>query len=192
MKKHILILAVVLALGVSFSKNANAQGMEVGKNNFGIGVGAGHNWYGSIGGFTPAFRVNFDHGTFNAGPGVISLGASAGFSHYTYDYGYYWGAYKATWNNFVIATRGAWHYNFGKIWNEKFNAYAGIGLGVRIETYSDNYNGAYAYDDGGYGGTNAHFATFVGGSYQATDNVGFFAEFGYDVTSALVGVNFRF
>jgi hypothetical protein len=193
MKKQVLILSVLLAFGVLVSKNTNAQGMEVGKNNLGIGIGAGHNWYGSYGGFSPAFRVNFDHGFFNAGPGVITIGGSVGFTRHSYDYGsgFYYTGYKATWTNIVIASRGAWHYNFGKIWNEKFNAYAGIGLGVRIESYTDNYTGTYAIDDN-YGGTSLHFATFVGGSYQATEKLGFFAEFGYDITSALIGVNFRF
>jgi hypothetical protein len=193
MKKQVLILAVLLAFGLLFSKNTNAQGMEVGKNNLGIGLGLGRNYYSGLGGFTPAMRLNFDHGFFNAGPGVITIGGSVGFSRHTYDYGYsyYYSSYKATWTNIVIATRAAWHYNFGKIGNEKFNAYAGIGLGVRIESYRDNYSGPYAIDDN-YGGVNGHFATFVGGSYQATEKLGFFAEFGYDITSALIGVNFRF
>ncbi len=193
MKKQILILSVLLAFGVLFSKNTNAQGMEVGKNNFGVGIGAGHNWYGTLGGFSPALRVNFDHGFFNAGPGVITIGASAGFTRHTYDYGYgfYGTGYKATWTNIVIASRGAWHYNFGKIGNEKFNAYAGIGLGVRIEAYSDNYSGAYSIDND-YGGVSGHFASFVGGSYQVSDSFGLFAEVGYDITTVLVGANFRF
>jgi hypothetical protein len=189
MKKQIFILCALVALGMMISSSANAQGMEVGKNNFGVGVGLGNNWYG-LGGISPAARLNFDHGFFNAGPGVITIGASAGFSFYTYHNS--WGTgYTETWTNLVLASRGAWHYNFGNIGNENFNAYAGVGLGVRIETYTENYKGVDELD-GGWGGSYLHYATFVGGSYQFSDNFGVFAEVGYDVTNVLVGANFRF
>ena len=195
MKKHILIFTVILTFSVFYSFNASAQGMEVGKNNLGIGIGAGHNYYGTLTGFTPAGRINFDHGFFEAGPGVITIGGSVGVSSHSYKYTYWSYTEKYRWTNFVIATRGAWHYNFGQIGPEKLNAYGGIGLGLRIESYSYSYDGSYTYDpyyNESDGGVFPHFATFVGGSYQATDNVGFFAEFGYDITNALIGVNFRF
>lgn len=195
MKKQILILTVLLAVGLLFSENVKAQGMEVGKNNLGIGIGAGRNYYGSLSGFTPAGRINFDHGFFNAGPGVITIGGSVGVSNHSYKYTYWGYTEKYRWTNFVIATRCAWHYNFGKIGPEKLNAYAGIGLGLRIESYKYSYDGPYVYDpyyNESDGGVFPHFATFVGGSYQMSDNFGFFAEVGYDVTSALIGINLRF
>jgi hypothetical protein len=193
MKKQIFILSVLLAFGLLFSKNTNAQGMEVGKNNLGIGVGLGHDYY-SLVGITPAARLNFDHGFFNAGPGVITIGGSVGLSHSVYNNSWLGIGYKESWTNIVIASRGAWHYNFGKIGNENFNAYAGVGLGVRIERYSYTYDGNDPnFDpDNNYGDNYLHYATFIGGSYQFSEGFGIFAEVGYDITNVLFGANFRF
>jgi len=190
MKKQIFILMIFAASLILFiPEKALPQGMEVGKNNFGIGLGLGNNWY-RVGGIVPAIRANFDHGFFEAGPGIISLGGSAGISYCTYD-NFLGQGYNQSWTNVVIASRGAWHYNFGNIGNENFNAYGGAGIGIRLEFYKNNYNGSTVIVDD-YGGPIPHFSTFIGGSYQFSESLGIFTELGYDVTNVLFGLNFRF
>lgn len=159
--------------------------------NLGVGAGLGYGYYGA-GGLKsiPALSLSVERGILDGiGPGTIGVGAMVGYKGYSYDYG--GSQYKATWSNIYLGLRGTYHYDL--LDNPKLDTYAGISLGVRIEKYKDTY-----YDEvlGGdrysYGGAYAYPGFFVGGRYFFTDNIGGFAEFGYDMSYLKVGVSAKF
>ena len=57
----------------------------------------------------------------NIGPGVISVGGLVGYKSYSWKSG----TYKASWKNFIVAARGAYHYN---ILNNGFMVGESLGL----------------------------------------------------------------
>lgn len=152
--------------------------------NLGVGFGLGYG-YGLFNDIraTPALSIAVDRGiTDNVGPGVISVGGLAGYKSYSWGSG----GYKASWKNFIVAARGAYHYNVFQ--NPKVDTYAGLSLGVRVESYSTNYD-AYS---GSYGGASLMSGIFLGGRYMFTDNIGAFGELGYDMSLLKVGLTARF
>ncbi len=181
MKKKTLIAAILFGIATSLTTVSNAQSpvspVQKGSITFNAGVGIGNeynsNYYNNAFGTKAAIEV----GLFQAGPGVITLGAEAGgtFSHggpSSFD------NYKA--HTFVIAGRSAWHHG----WNVKgLDTYAGLAAGAGFNQFS--------YDDGGKIKQNEVvpvFGGFVGASYFITPTFGFNVEAGYDITQVQAGV----
>ena len=157
-----------------------------------FGVGFGNLYYRGLGaGYdftsTPALSISLDHSfkKFEEIQGTIGLGGLIGFqsssSKYTNSFGYY----KYHWNNFIIAPRASYHAGF--INTDKFDLYAGIMVGVRIESvnYSSNYGAA---DLGNYGGAIFTAGGFLGGAWYFANNLGAFAELGYDISYLKIGL----
>lgn len=152
--------------------------------NLGVGLGIGYG-YGILGGIhsTPALSLSVERGIIdNVGPGVISVGGLVGFKRYSWDYS----GYRSSWNNFFVAARGAYHYNI--LENPKVDTYAGLSLGVRVESYTTNYD---LYRNN-YGGLSITSGIFIGGRYMFTDNLGAFGEVGYDMSYLKLGLTARF
>ncbi|MCC3159965.1 hypothetical protein LJ737_22195 [Hymenobacter sp. 15J16-1T3B] len=170
------------------AKSAATNGHDFGVGstaaNLGVGFGLGYG-YGLFTGIhaTPALSVSVERGIVdNIGPGVIGVGGIVGYK------GYSWksGTYKASWKNFIVAARGTYHYNI--LENPKLDTYAGLTLGVRIESYSTNYD-VYSSN---YGGVALTSGVFVGARYMLTDNLGAFGELGYDMSLLKLGLTARF
>ncbi|AHJ99318.1 hypothetical protein Hsw_3723 [Hymenobacter swuensis DY53] len=160
--------------------------------NLGIGLGLGYGYgFGGSLKSTPAASLSLEKGILDGiGPGVIGIGGLIGYKGYHYDYP---GTdYKAQWNNVIMLVRGTYHYDL--LQNNKLDTYAGVSLGVRIERYKDTYysdalGGRY---DNSYGGANAEAGIFIGARYFLTDNIGGFAEAGYDMSYLKLGLTARF
>ncbi|WP_165822092.1 hypothetical protein [Hymenobacter edaphi] len=152
--------------------------------NLGVGFGLGYG-YGLFSGVraTPALSVSVERGILdNVGPGVIGIGGLVGYKSYSWNSG----GYKASWKNFIVAARGTYHYNI--LENPKLDTYAGLSLGVRVESYSTNYD---IYNNN-YGGVALMSGVFLGGRYMLTDNLGAFGELGYDMSYLKLGLTARF
>lgn len=167
-------LAPAQAASASFGPGSGAL-------NLGIGFGLG---YGSLLGgastFMPALSASYMRGLAAAGPGTISVGGLVGYQRV----GWESGAAKATWRNFYAGGRGAYHYSFG---NPKLDTYAGLGLGLRIISYSANFEA-----NASASASQAELSGFVGARYFFTDKLGAFSELGYDMSYLKVGVSARF
>lgn len=159
--------------------------------NAGIGLGVGYGYgFGGALKASPAVSLSLEKGIIEGvGPGVIGVGGLVGYKGYHYDYA---GTdYKAKWNNIIVLVRGTYHYDL--LQNNKLDTYAGVSLGVRVEryknTYSDVLGGNY---DSSYGGATAEGGIFLGARYFLTDNLGAFAEAGYDMSYLKLGLTARF
>lgn len=193
--KFTLLSSALLIAAVSHAQNAPA--FDKGDNTIGLAIGVGANHHSSVRGYGydysyvdwPAFLVTFDHGTFgDVGPGTIGIGGMLG---YKYAYLNNYGDYEASWTDVVIGARGTYHLTILKDKNNHFDPYAGVLLGMRIQTYRNTY---YDYYDDHYdsGGVFPATGVFVGAKYNFTKAFGAFAEVGYDVSVLRIGINFNF
>lgn len=158
-----------------------------GSKSLGISAGFGVS-YDYISGYSglPAIALTYDQGFFeNVGPGTIGIGAMVAIKNAHYNYSA--GGYKATWNNYFIGVRGTYHLTLLADKNNKFDPYAGITLGARIYQYKNNYGTSYT-DNSVYPTAGA----FVGAKYNFAASFGAFAELGYDISFARVGVCVNF
>jgi hypothetical protein len=155
--------------------------------NLGVGIGSGFSYgFGSSLKGTPAISISAEKGIVDGiGPGVISVGALLGYQGFRYDYP--GNTYKATWTHLVVLARGAYHYNFGL--SPKLDTYGGVSVGLRHVSYKDTYYDALSST---FGGTAATAGIFVGGRYFFTNNIGAFAELGYDMSYLKFGLSAKF
>ena len=136
----------------------------------------------------PAISLSVEKGIIDdVGPGVISVGGLIGYKRSTYGWNFLGDKYESSWNNIIVAARGAYHYNFTE--DPKLDTYAGISLGARIESYSSNFSGTISES---YGGAYLTSGIFLGGRYYFSDNIGAFAELGYDVSYLKLGLSAKF
>jgi hypothetical protein len=164
----------------SFGKGSNAL-------NLGIGFGLGYNYgYGSRNTTqTPAMSLSYMHGVATAGPGTISVGGVLGYKSITWKDG----DDKATWRNIYVGARGAFHYGFH---NPKLDTYAGLGLGVRVVSYTDNIDYVGINTRNTASESQAELSSFIGARYFFTDKIGAFTEMGYDMSYLKLGLSARF
>lgn len=175
--KKVIFLAVMAVLGLS---PMYAQQMNVGSNAANLGIGFGSSLNG-LGSGRPAISASFERGLWEAGPGVISLGAYVGNTGYTYKSS----GYKYKWNYTIVGARGAYHFN-GITSVPQLDPYGGAMIGYNIVSYSgsDEYSGSY--------GSGMEFSLFVGSRWFFTDNIAAFVELGYGVSYLNLGIAFKF
>jgi len=156
---------------------------QVGSNavNLGVGFGLGYGLGGATTS-TPALSLSYMRGVAQVGPGIISAGGMVGYK----SFGWESAGAKATWRNIYVGGRGAYHYNFG---NPKLDTYAGLGLGLRVVSYSDNYD---TQNTASASGAQAELSGFLGARYFFSDKLGAFSELGYDMSYLKVGLSARF
>jgi hypothetical protein len=186
MKKTSILIVILLSSLItqqSFSQSSHSSSSNPGTNpmqigslflNVGLGFGAG---YKNPTYATPwGFKIAAEYGVWEAGPGVITLGAELGssFSGQSVDGNSY---HSST---FVVAGRAAWHYG----WNVPgLDTYGGFSAGIGFNHYTN-----YGVD---YNSPVPAFGAFAGASYFVTPTFGFNSEFGYDITNFQVGVVFK-
>lgn len=181
----ISFIAIIISILASSSVLADGPVIK-GSSVLGFGLGMA-NKYNVYPGFSPGVKVNFETGLWQAGPGVVTLGGTFGYTFQSYRYGYIWGSnYNYASHNFIVAARSAWHHNWGV---EKLDTYAGVSAGVRfnINDHGDDPNNNI--DDFG---VKPHFGGFVGAAYYFKPALGVFAEAGYDINFITIGLNLNF
>ena len=154
--------------------------------NLGIGVGSrydyGTNLRAGTSSVSPAISLSYEQGLLAAGPGVVAAGVFAGYRRATYNLNG-----SGTWKyaDFIMTVRGAFHYPV----LPELDAYAGVGVGVRHN--SANYEGSTASPNEG-NKTELASGLFVGARYFLLQNIGAFAELGYDQSYLKIGLTAKF
>lgn len=216
MKKILFYLTCSLFFltGSSFAENLNNE-KSVLKNdsgikcfdensrliNVGIGFG-GINYYKTRGpgytyGRTPSLSLSYEQALpKKLGPGYLGVGAYVGYqsAHSKYVYQYYYSGsnyyYEHRWNYFMVAARAAYHFDF--LNSEKAEVYAGAIVGVRIQTYNFETNDPdpnyYKLHDGA---VYPSISLLAGARWYFVPRVALFAEAGWGISYATVGVTFK-
>jgi hypothetical protein len=193
MKKLTRISVLVIAMAIIVSQSTvKAQAFKNGDMVGNLGVGFG--WYGYGYGTTslPAFSLSLEKGIkdlTNIGP--LSIGGIIGFKHAKYAYT---SSYDWSWNDIIVAARGAIHYDLFKV--SKLDTYGGVALGVRIESET-YYNWVAPYGANDYkkfttSFTHGLFALYVGGRYYFSDKLAGFGELGYGLGYLTLGLSYKF
>ena len=179
MKTKNLISAILFGSALCLTTTVNAQSkvepMRKGSITFSAGIGVGNEYNSSYYNSAVGTKAVIEAGLWQAGPGIITLGAEAGG---TFSNGGRFDNYKA--HTFVLAGRSAWHHG----WNVKgLDTYAGLSAGAGFNQYT--------YNDGGKIKQNEVvpvFGGFVGASYFVTPTFGFNIEAGSDITTIQAGI----
>jgi hypothetical protein len=125
-------------------------------------------------GLIPSINGSFEIGAIPTGDvGVVSFGGIAAFQLGSYSYIGYSDSYLV----FHVGPRAAWHLHVFE--SDKWDAYAGIGFGLRVRS---GYTDYWGYHSNGYVG--GYGEGFIGGRMMMKDNFGLFAEMGYGTLSA--------
>jgi hypothetical protein len=188
MKKTMLLFLLPLAI------TARSQTYKTGDNVISAGIGLGSS-IANYGGATqsPGISAQFEHGFWEAGPGVISLGAYVGYKGYKYsgqEAGY---GFSEKWNYTIIGARGAYHFTGINV--DHLDLYAGLML-----SYNDlNYSYSNNFPGGGSGSVNSAsygsavgLSAFAGAHYYFAGNLGAYGEVGFGVAILNIGLCYHF
>jgi hypothetical protein len=212
MKKLLMILSTVLwsVLSTSsFAQNSGGGGdcYDESSHLINLGVGLTNAYYhfdnrkGYSHGRTPAFIFVYEQPLKNkVGPGYIGVGPYLSFqnAHERYDGDWYVNNtneryyYEHNWNYFVIAARGAYHWDV--LNNAKGELYAGTIIGVRVNqyTYTDNYHDPNFDNHLNQGDVDAAVAAYIGARWYFVPNVALYGEVATGVSFLTGGLTFKF
>ncbi len=178
----------VINLGAGFGNNSYYTAYR----------GSGYNYKSS-----PAFSFSYEQAfRKKLGPGFLGLGAYLGYQGASATYNYHWNKngydnnyyYKNSWNNFMVAARGAYHFDF--LNSKRAEVYFGALAGLRIQSYRyetnnpDPYAVNYSVNSGGR--VFPTFSVFAGARWYFVKNVALFAEAGYGISYLTGGLSFKF
>ncbi len=177
MKKIYLVFLLVVIGVVGQSQTVFKKGGFA--LNTGIGALSGN-------GFIPSINVSGELGIFPTGDvGLLAVGGIVAYKYSTYTYSSWDKSYN--YHQFVIGPRVIWHLHTFK--SDKWDAYAGAGLGVR--TYSDYIVNSGLDDIERKAKLTPYGEAFVGGRMMFKKGLGLFAEVGYGTLSSIkFGVTF--
>ncbi len=175
-------IALLIVFGV-FAFTLNAQKiMEKGDVMINAGIGELSSY-----GLIPSINASVEFGVIPTGDvGIVTFGGitafQLGYDSY-YLYGYPDESY--TYTVFVFGGRASWHLQTFE--SDKWDVYAGAGLGVKMKSGYEVYG--YKYDSW----TGVYGESYVGGRMMFTKSFGLFGEVGYGTLSAVkFGVTFGF
>ncbi len=171
MKKLLMLSLFAIGIVAFSAQTTKAQSYEQGATVAHLGIGLG-------GGFGMPISISADYGWKEK----ISLGGIIGFASETEDLI----VFKATYSYLFIAARGAYHFDLGV---DKLDPYAGVLLGYNKASLS--LDPAPAINTLSAGG-GAVYGGFLGARYGFTDKIGGFAELGYGMGAATIGVTYKF
>ena len=179
MKTKNIITAILLGSAVSFATVSNAQSrispFQKGSVTFSAGIGVGNEYNSNYYNSAIGTKAVIEAGLWQAGPGVITLGAEVGG---TFSNGGTLDNYKA--HTVIVAGRSAWHNG----WNVRgLDTYAGLSAGAGFNQYTYNKNGTVKQSE-----VIPVFGAFVGASYFITPSFGFNVEAGHDITQIQGGI----
>lgn len=179
MKKVLIVLVSVM-----FTLSLQSQHVfEKGDLLFNAGIGGL-----SSDGWIPSINISGEYGVIPTGDvGLVSFGGIVAYKYSTWagthissDYNY---------SQFVVGPRAAWHVHAFE--SDKWDAYGGVGAGVRLWTQYqwDPHKNDYVNK----GKVSPYGEVFVGGRMMFSEAFGLFAEVGYGTLSAIkFGVTFGF
>ena len=172
MKKLFAVFA--LAAAVLAASNAQAQ-FEKGDKLLNAGINLG----GTYGGGGIGVGASFEVGVHD----FISVGAQGDFVSWNYG----WIGSNVRYNFLSIGARGSYHYGKHFLTIDNLDLYAGVALGYRIASYSGAGSGYVStYGSGVFPGG------FAGARYYFKENMGVFAEVGYNASPLKAGITFKF
>jgi hypothetical protein len=187
MRRRIIVTGILMVIGlltmthVYSQKSAPVDPMSEGSWVISAGVGPGTHLFGNGYGFGPGFKFFFENGTWQLGPGVLTMGGEVGFSFFS---DYFEPGYRETWLNFMFGARSAYHYGW-KI--PGLDTYGGIPLGIGFSAYTfKDYPGRHSHQP-----VFPYVGAFVGASYFFNNHIGLNGEFGFNVTYANIGVIYK-
>ena len=196
--RRIILVAGIIFFTLQITNMATGQQTFNPKTKLlGFGIGPAVNYYsGYKTGFSPAILLQYDQGIWDMGPGCLSLGGQFGFSYLDYKYKGDFTAggikneylYKYVWMNYVIAIRGAYHYNWGK---DNLDTYGGLAAGSRLITFKSNYYHNYPQTGFDPSATYAYAGIFVGASWFFTPKLAVNGELGYNVAYLRAGLVYK-
>ncbi|HEV3412554.1 MAG TPA: hypothetical protein VG101_08745 [Puia sp.] len=189
MKKSAFFGIALVVFSFFSAVRVHAQAFAAGTNVISGGIGLGSSLangytYGTQG---IGLSANYEHGIWEAGPGVISLGAYLGYKTFSYNYGYQGSFYSYKWNYTIIGGRGAYHFTGLNV--ENLDLYAGLMLSYDNVSFSSS-NGSPVYS--GTYGSGVELTPFAGARYYFANNLGGYAELGYGVAILSIGLSYKF
>ncbi len=179
MKTFFQTLALALALVTISAAPATAQKMDTGVQFAQAGLGFGG--WASYTNQTPIISLSYMHGIDNDFlNGRLAVGGTVGYKSATYG----WSSYDWRYTYTYVAGRATWHPNFIK--SERFDAYAGVSLGMLMVKFdsTDDF-----YDDVDTSGSSMVFSGLIGARYAFSDKIGAYMELGSNLGYATVGVS---
>lgn len=202
--KQSLFFAVCLTLVSAFS---NAQSFKEDSRVVNVGVGLGRNYYKAFRGAgykyggTPVICASYEQAyPKRVGPGLIGIGGlvtyqstRSKFENYYAGSGYV-NAYR--WSNYVLAVRGTYHWD--EVNTDKYDLYAGLMVGIRLETYvsSTEYSGPVYTGVGNLSGRSTGIyqvgGLFLGGRYYISPAFGVYGELHYGASVPYVNLGLTF
>lgn len=171
--KKVLLLSLFTIVTIAFSaQKTQAQAYEQGSlvGNLGIGLG---------GGLGLPVSVSVDYGFKEK----ISLGGFAGFATTTEDLGFF----KVNYTYILVGARAAYHLDLGV---DNLDTYGGLMLGYNAASVGFEPDPGPPFNNITAGGV--ILGGFAGARYGFTDNIGAFAELGYGVGTATLGLTYKF
>ncbi|MFI5219542.1 MAG: hypothetical protein ACHQNT_08635 [Bacteroidia bacterium] len=187
--KIILTIAVITVL---FSGNLVAQSFDKGDDVIGFGLGFGGH-YGAYKNYTsqsPALCFMYEKGMrWDAGPGIIGLGAFLGYKSLAYKSSDPYYVYDYEWTYLIIGMRGSYHYEF----TPNLDTYAGLLLSYNSESLTDqSYSNGYPYAYSGDSDSGIGLSLYLGARYYFSDQWAAFAELGYGIATLQLGAVYKF
>lgn len=183
MKKILISIISLLVLSIT-GMNAQKSTFAKGYQTLNVGLGIGGTIYSD--GYkmlVPPISAAYD---YCLADGFLNGNGSFGVGGYTA-----FGAsrYKASGNHidrthFILGARASLHYEFVPL----LDTYAGLMLGYDIDNTSGHIEGHKTSDDN----TGFAYSGFLGIRYYFSPTIAGYAELGYGVTYASLGVTFRF
>jgi hypothetical protein len=186
MKKNLRLLILVVGIVVltSLPSIVKAQTFDKGNlvGNLGVGFGwYGYSYFGAGISYLPAFSLSLEDGIMNIEKvGVLSVGGLVGLKHGSWNYT----GENGSFNDFIIAARGAIHPDFIKV--KKLDTYGGLAIGARIHNEKFPYS---SYVNDNY--VRPLMALYIGGRYYFTDKFSAFSELGYGLGYFTIGLSFK-
>jgi len=193
------LFGILLAIGLLISSTTNAQKVfDQGDLQFNTGLGLIGTYLGGVSssanfGFLPSVNASGEYGVIPTGNiGVVSFGGlmAMHYAPYYSSYNSWRTSYVDDGHIFSIAFEGraAWHLH--TLQSDKWDVYAGIGMGLITGNLSYTTTITYYW---GYTNTTINsvpftkfvFSTFVGGRMMMNDQFGLFAEVGYEDLSIM-------